>query len=239
MEPVVPPLPSDAPDERSIRPLLIEWAAIVERAARLPASWEPALRRMTDDEARLRAEGRWVHGRDDFLGVLGLERDEVRHSRMVAWLLDPCATHGLGDRVLAGVLRTAFGDDLPDAVLASLGAARSTCEVVRGDARIDVLVRSGALTLVIENKVDAAEGAGQCDAYHALFRDEPGARFVFLTPTGYAPRSASGDAREAFRPMSYGALRDLLASALGATATLGAGAPVARAYLRTLELEFP
>ena len=231
--------PSPVPPDAQIAPLLAEWAEIAARAARVTAAWQPALERMAAEEAGLRSAGRWVHGRDDFLGVLGLERDEVRHSRMVAWLFDPCAPHGLGDRVLAGVLRAAFGDDLPESVYAALGAARPTCEVARDDCRIDVLVRSGALTLVVENKVDADEGDGQCDAYFALFQQEPGARFLFLTPTGRAPRSATGDAREAFRSISYATLRTVLRDALAAADPPGAGASVARDYLRTLQREFP
>src|SRR5262249_28404613 len=66
--------------------------------------WNQHLQNIQKGEERLRDAGRWRRGRRDFLGVLGRHRDELTHSRMIEWLLDPCGHHGLGTHVLAGVL---------------------------------------------------------------------------------------------------------------------------------------
>jgi len=52
--------------------------------------------------------GLWMRGRADFLGVMWMERAEIRHSRLIAWLLDPLGRHGLGASVLRGVLKQCF-----------------------------------------------------------------------------------------------------------------------------------
>ena len=215
-----------------------EWRRIGDCSRALVADWEREIDNVASDERRLRSEGRWVRGRDDFLGVLGLHREEVRHSKIIAWLLDPCAPHGLGARVLAGVLRSAFGDEVLAALHEGLGSATPSCEVARGDARIDILVEAPGLTLVIENKVDALEGEGQCDAYFELFGRDPGARFILLTPTGRRPTSATCSAQEEFKTLGYGALRRIIRAALDQAPAGAGGRPIAEDYIRTLKQEF-
>jgi hypothetical protein len=97
------------------------------------------------------------------------------------------------------------------------------------------------LTLVIENKVGAPESENQCNYYYRLFREEPGARFLFLSPTGTAPTSATDAALEAFKPVSYHDIRTCLAEVLHDTVDdpPGSARDVAEHYLRTLEVDFP
>ena len=40
--------------------------------------------------------------------VLGVSKAEIRHSRIIAWLLDPHGSHGLGDTLLRVFLREAI-----------------------------------------------------------------------------------------------------------------------------------
>jgi hypothetical protein len=40
--------------------------------------------------------GLWTSGPGDMLSVLGRQRDELIHSRLIAWLLVPTNRHGLG-----------------------------------------------------------------------------------------------------------------------------------------------
>jgi hypothetical protein len=103
-----------------------------------------------------------------------------------------------------------------------------------GDSRI---AQAPGLTLIIENKVDAVESPGQCDLYYRLFGDEPGARFIFLSPRGRAPLTASGPAAVAFVALSYRAVADALRSVLEDTAAerAGPGRDATVEYLRTLE----
>ena len=43
--------------------------------------------------------------------AVGMERQEVKHSAFIAWLLDPSKPHGLGNRFLAEFCRRLFVSD--------------------------------------------------------------------------------------------------------------------------------
>ncbi len=176
--------------------------------------WSAALDVMQAEQRALIAAGRWLTGPADVLGVIGWDRWELAHSAAVAWLLDPRMRHGLGSRLLGKLLMRCFADDpLPD-----LGTAWCETEVPRGGSRIDILAHADGLTLVIENKVDALENSDQCETYFDYFHDDPGARFIFLTPTGDAPTTARSEAANAaWRALSYRDLLDDLKSVLAGT----------------------
>jgi hypothetical protein len=225
--------------ERVLHALEAEWNALQSACAAEVAAWANTLDRMTVEQDSLRTAGRWMRGRDDFLGVLGLHRHEVWHSRMLAWLLDPCGHHGLGSRVLSALLQRAFGGDTARAESARLALAEPTCEEARDGGRLDIIVRAPGLTLIIENKVDAVEAPGQCDAYFGSFGQEPGAQFIFLTPTGRPPGSASGLAAEAFASVSYRDIRLVVRAAMRTAQPDARGRGIVEDYLRTLDREFP
>jgi hypothetical protein len=212
-----------------------EWSSLASRGAVDIGRWEAAVERLRAEEHGLRAEGHWTRGRDDLLGVLGLHRDEVRHSRAIAWLLDPSAHHGLGTRVLAGLLATLFPDDASPP--AALALARPRCEVPLLDGRLDIVVDAPGLHLVIENKVDAPEGPGQCEYYERHIQ-RPDARFVLLSPDGREARTAEPGVRSGFRPLRYATLARLLDDALRSGPANARGRAAAEEYLRTLKREF-
>jgi hypothetical protein len=192
---------------------------------------------MVAEERALKVQGAWVRGRDDFFGVLKIEGAEVRHSAMIAWLLDPCAAHGLGVRFLERFLAAGFGDE---AVQADLATVATRCEMQAGGGRVDIVVEASDLFLVIENKLYSPEGADQCGYYYDQLKHRDGL-FLFLTPDGRAPMSASGDAAGAYRSMSYRVVRAVLAAALAESAPARPPRPgrhIAEDYLRTLEKEF-
>jgi hypothetical protein len=87
------------------------------------------------------------------MSVLGATDDELSHSRVLAWLLQPTGRHGLGASVLERILRAGW----PDLPIPDLGMAVVRREVPRDDllgaTRADVVVTMGATVLVIENKV--------------------------------------------------------------------------------------
>lgn len=217
--------------------MLADWQAL---AAESPLTdldeWQRAIAAMSEDERRLRAAGGWVHGRDDVLGILGLERAEVRHSALLAWLCDSCARHGLGVRFLGGVLERAF----PNVTFAGLADVRIECEVVRGPCRADIVLWLPDTTVVIENKVDAPESERQCDILFEEFAMDLAPRFILLTPSGGRPETATGAAADAFASLSYADVRTILATALDVTASQRAatGRCIAENYLRTLRREF-
>ncbi len=226
-------LGGSAGDKTRFATLHREWLDLVLAAKqRQLASWSAAMAVMLSADAELRATGRWTHGRADTLGILRRHRMELDHSAMLAWLLTPTGHHRLGTRFLERVLDRCA----PSARAAGLARARVACEVTRNDVRVDVLVRTEQLTLIIENKVDAAEGPSQCADMVRQFGSDPGACFVFLTPTGRAPTT---DPAGRFVPLSFRTVRsdlEVLASALEPGVP---GTAVLLDYLHTLRIEFP
>lgn len=205
-----------------------EWLVLRRKLQASTTRWEQTFAELEREEARLRDDGLWLHGREDFLGVLGWQRDELAHSRVVAWLLDPCARHGLGSRVLAGLLEEVFGS--ARSVL-NLGRARTTCEVPLLDGRLDIVVKAPGLYLVIENKVDAEEGDEQC-AYYSRHLSADAICILF------SPDGRQSNAESSFRPLRYAQFAGVLRRALAGTTKQGPGRRIAEDYLQTLETEF-
>ena len=203
------------------------------QAGQTVTGWRASYGQMEDEQRRLRSDGRWRRGHADLFGVLNISRAEIRHSAMIAWLLDPIARHGLGTRFIDGVLKHTFGDESFDQV----DSARPRCEHPVSGGRVDIVVTAKTFTLVIENKVDSPEGEGQCDSYYAALKDMPNPFFILLKPGHDEPTSASGEAKRAFRVLQYADVRTILANALK-NAELADGRRVAEDYLRTLNREF-
>ena len=97
-----------------------------------------------------------------------------------------------------------------DWVLDNLVGMDLTQTLVRREHHyIDVLLTNEdhKLAVIVENKIEAWEGPGQLDWYHRIIRHtHPGWTVVciYLSPSGAAP------SHEAYVPMSYGTLCDLL-----------------------------
>ena len=222
-------------DQQAFDALLHEWGGVGEGIGRQVTAWQRQFEALERHEADLRERGRWVHGRDDFFGVLKIHRKELHHSSMIAWLLDPCAPHGLGAGFLAEFLAVAF----PQEVFDGLASALVDCEVTRAECRADIVVRAKSVALIIENKVDSLESDLQCATLFRHF-NEPCAKFVFLTPTG-ADAETAGDAQDQFRALSYAEVRGALDRALRATGEHPVESPgrrLAADYLRTLIRDF-
>lgn len=131
----------------------------------------------------------------NIFNILRLNHFEIRHSNMLAWLLNPNENHGLGDRLLKKVLLYATnGTDLPimkglrpvDVELMNL----SDVFVYREKENIDILIvsESNKLVLAIENKIFSKEHDNQLKRYLDYLKSEysDGYRFVliYLTPEG-------------------------------------------------------
>ena len=204
---------------------------IASRFARVKAEWATLQMRALPDTsrfARVKAEadaivaaGRWVSGPADVLSVLGKKRDELAHSRMVAWLVTPTGRHGLGPSFLRAVLDHVW----PAEALLHSGFVSVQLEVTRSavddigdarEARADIVLEGDGATIVIENKVDAEEGFDQCERLYWSWADQPTeTRWLFLSPTGRAPVTATTDiARAAWQCMSYAQLHEALSTAI-------------------------
>lgn len=125
--------------------------------------------------------------------ALKIEQAEIRHSNVLAWLLDPDESHGLSDIVLRRILSNILL--LSEASIPGVSAAQvelmnfTDIEVSREWRNIDILVidRTNKLIFFFENKIYSGESQGQLVKYLALVQKEfPGYTIipVFLTLTG-------------------------------------------------------
>lgn len=124
--------------------------------------------------------------------VMRMEGVEVRHSNILAWLMDPNETHGFGDRFLRAflseALRGASDGSKPTALQIAQADLRDV-EIRREWQHIDIFVLSprNGWAFIIENKYYSSQHGGQLARYaekvRAAFdtRDEPLAiRGIFL-----------------------------------------------------------
>lgn len=134
--------------------------------------------------------------------VLRVERAEIRHSNVLAWLLDPAETHGLGPVFLRRFLSSILMEVKIEGV--GLTAAQielmpfGEVEVYRERHDIDILVRCTGgrgpsavrWCLLIENKIHAKESKEQLARYReAVAKEFPGDQIIpiFLTLDGDDP----------------------------------------------------
>lgn len=102
--------------------------------------------------------------------TMKMESMEIRHSAILAWLLDPKETHGLDDRFLKLFLGAAFLGDgsarKPTALDISKSELRDA-EVKREWKNIDILIYSAenSWAFIIENKFHASQTKGQLSRY--------------------------------------------------------------------------
>lgn len=216
-----------------------EWGEISMRQTRaLLTKWREAMSEMRGQQNRLVSDGLWVAGPSDFLGIIGLARDENTHSRMLEWLLKPTARHGLG----CGLVRRLVEHCTGEPVAGPLAVRRVKFSFWRNDREADLVVWGQNFTLIIENKVDAPEQPNQCDDLYQNFKNENAPRFLFLTPDGRKPdTAATPDAQRAFHALSWREVRAMLEAALGETRPVtgvATAVDVVRNYLRTLREQF-
>jgi len=166
--------------------MAVEWDSLcAATVAATVSAWEAEMGRAAPLAASLRAAGQWRTGPTTWLGVLGRQRHEMTHSRLLGWLCDPLGQHGLGDRFLRRLLAE-VGYAAPD----EAAEATVALEVVGPSARTraDIVIILPAGTVVIENKIDAQESPFQC---LLLAEDHPPpAHLVLLSPNKERPRSA-------------------------------------------------
>jgi len=201
--------------------------------------WETALADIAHKQEQLVVQGQWVSGPSTLLSIIGQSRRETYHCRVIAWLMDPTGRHGLGVSFLAGFLESCVLDAMFEPT--DLRRATVVCEVVRAHSRADIVIWMPQATVVIEAKTDAIEGRHQCDRLYEDFAEEPDPHFVFLSPRGRPPVTATGDALESFRTVSLLEIIRLIEDSMNRSSGIGVD-EIARAsvhnYLATLRKEF-
>lgn len=222
-----------------IRAMQSEWEEIAERQTRaLLADWYEAMSEMRGQHDRLVSDGLWVGGPSDFLDIIGLARDENTHSRMLEWLLLPTARHGLGCGLVRRLVERCTGE--PASV--PVAVRRVVFSYWRNGREADLVVWGQDFTIIIENKVDASEQPDQCDDLYENFKNEIAPLFLFLTPSGSQPFTATTpESQRAFTALSWPEIRAMLEAALNesrpASAIADAG-DVVKNYLGTLKEQF-
>lgn len=147
--------------------------------------------------------------------IMRMENMEIRHSAILAWLLDPTGTHGFDDKFLKAFLAQAlFGQgatNKPTALDVSQADLRDA-EVRREKSNIDLFVASASngWAFVIENKFHSKQHSGQLKRYidHAKAEAEiSGLEFrirgIFLTLHDEAPDE---EAKSSYVPLRYEAI---------------------------------
>ncbi len=103
--------------------------------------------------------------------TLRIENAEIRHSNVLAWLLNPDESHGLADIVLRRVFSNMCLES--DTNIEEISAAQvelmdfADIEVRREWKNIDLLIidRNNELVILIENKIYSSESTGQLFRY--------------------------------------------------------------------------
>ena len=225
--------------EPQFRKMDHDWRECLARWRKaLLTDWCLDMDEMRRQHDRLVAEGLWVTGASDFLGIIGQARHENTHSLILKWLLYPKGRHGLGLALVRQLVEHCAEDTVPH--------ARAVRDVAfshwRNGREADIVVWGDDFTLVIENKVDADEQPRQCDDLHSNFRHDETPLFLFLTPDGRKPSTATEPAAQrAFRTLSWRALRTMIETAMGESLPAPGpanGVDVVGNYLRTLKEHF-
>lgn len=114
----------------------------------------------------------------NILGVLKAEKSELRHSNVLAWLLDPSANHGFGDKFLRRFIsRFLLENNEIDVSLSPANVelmSLNDIEIYREWKNIDVFLfsRNNRFCLVIENKIGSKESTGQLTKYKNIIQEE-------------------------------------------------------------------
>ena len=145
-------------------------------------SAQTALEALTQDPDLARLER--LLQRFNLFEAIGVLRQELRHSDLLATLLDPRQSHGLGTLFLTELLHVAA----PTLDTSNLGHAR----VEREWHNVDILVVDDTcrLAVIIENKIDTGEIPGQLSRYYADVRShfpEHKIAAIYLTRNGGPP----------------------------------------------------
>ena len=121
--------------------------------------------------------------------VLGNSEYEIRHSNVLAWLLNPNGNHRQGPSFLDLFwTRISSEHDLPDLPFRDYSVTR---EGENENERIDLFIKAEKWVIVIENKLFSPETGDQLNRYfnyiERKYANTPNRLYFYLTPDGIAP----------------------------------------------------
>lgn len=179
----------------------------------------------------------------NYFDVLKISRAEIRHSNVLAWLLDPNENHGLGAAVLtdlnAYIARTFFANET--ATVFQLQAMDySDVLLYREWQNIDILVESteAKYVLCIENKIGTQEHDDQLNRYYKIIESKYGKDYLkiylYLTPEGSPPMKDNNDA---WRSLKYETLIEIIENELDKITIEPRRKDFIKTYVETLRRE--
>ena len=145
----------------------------------------------------------------------GLDRQEIRHSNFLQFLLSPQETHGLGDAFLKRIIQKALDNLSLAPPISSLTVALadfSDAIVSREWKNIDLLIESknNNFVLTIENKIGSTEGAKQLSKYeNSVVTEFPQHRRLFA----YLTQNRDPASNDLWSAISYSDVIDALLEA--------------------------
>ncbi len=211
---------SDAAKIATLRNISPKLAHLADVLAEEREKQEKGLNKFAAGESlekirKLAAEQRNEFDALDFVGELrfGSGRSlwglEEFHSKVLAWLLDPRGSHGLGDRFLtlfllqAGMPPVGYPQDWT-----ATEVIREWKHVVDGQqGYLDILIVNYAQQILcaVENKVFSSEHSNQLTRYRKALEESSYSTFakylVFLTPQGTFP--AREEDKRQWKPLAY------------------------------------
>jgi len=160
----------------------------------------------------------WI-SKINIFDILKISRTEIRHSNILAWLLDANENHGIGDIFIRSVIQRLIQNNLDYFnsnkinVLELLTLDFSNFNIMREWNNIDILLLSqkDRFVICIENKINIGEHSNQLVRYREkvqeTFPKEEGydAIFIYLTPDKALPSDI-----DAWMPLSYVEILDIL-----------------------------
>ena len=143
-------------------------------------------------------------GKFNLFDILKISRVEIRHSNMLAWLINPSENHGLGDGVIRGIIQFVTTNMDDQDTFDNLLMDCHDFSVQREWHHIDLLAvsESNKFLVCIENKIDSGEHDNQLSRYRQQVIDSfPGYKhmFVYLSPEGN--ESSDPDSYKAYQGM--------------------------------------
>lgn len=132
-------------------------------------------------------------GKFNLFDVLKASRNEIRHSNVLAWLLDANENHEIGDTFIKRIIQDLIKDSTSQSnIFRLLLLDFYSFSVYREWKNIDILMLSNdeKIAIAIENKVGSHEHDNQLKRYKEILNKEyPNYEkiFIYLTPEGECP----------------------------------------------------
>lgn len=159
-----------------------------ERDSRINPHDLEAIKNFELDEKCLRKLDSWTKELN-FFEITGIDTQEIRHSNFLAWLLNACEPHGLGDKIIKSYLKHVIRNRDLAYIHRILDLDFQSFEVRREWNNLDICLVSSKerFIIAIENKIGAKESPKQTSKYreviNSIYKNYE-QLYIFLTPDG-------------------------------------------------------